>query len=68
MCGTQRKYKVREATQEVRVFSLGEQSLAGFKQGSVSSALIMRLGNILTLQVFKCKDKTDVSFYLDVSD
>lgn len=52
MCGAQRKYKVREATQEVkRVFSWWEQSLAGFKHGSVCSAL-MRLGNVSILQVF----------------
>lgn len=35
MFNAQRKYKVREVTQEVRVFSLWEQSLAGFKHGSV---------------------------------
>ena len=52
MFSTQRKYKVREVTREVRVPFLREQSLARFKHKSVCSMLIMRLGNILTVQVF----------------
>lgn len=38
-----------------RVFSWWEQSLAGFKHGSVCSALIMRLGNVSILQVFSVR-------------